>query len=66
MSEDSFFAMKLSFDRAHSLLSQADPSLVPAVPAGYQPVPGCRKMSWCGTMGSPGESEGLRMVSDRQ
>lgn len=62
--EDSFLAMKPSYDWIHSLLSQVDLSLVPAMLAGYQPVPGYRKMSWCGTMGSPGESEGLRVVSD--
>lgn len=58
--EGPFFAMKPSYNWAHLLLSQVDPSLVPAVTAGYQRVPGYRKMSQCGTMGSPGESEGLR------
>lgn len=56
--EGPFFAMKPSYNWAHLLLSQVDPSLVPDVAAGYQQVPGYRKMY--GTMGSPGESEGLR------
>lgn len=34
--EGPFFAMKPSYDWTHCLLSQADPSLIPAVHAGYQ------------------------------